>query len=266
MVQNSSEKLRGVNCDGFTVNLLNDDENDVQLISDKWNDFTSPLQKNVSFDSKSSSSITESQYESLVDSPIQSPTESTHSESMKRTPSTSSMTRQPSRRFVCPYPNCDRSFSANCHLQRHERVHSGEKPFHCPIAFCTSRFTRKDNMLQHYRTHLKKLRKKGHLPEHPHERMDPNGAVDQYSSSNSTGFYNRYDDRCFWNGTYKLFCVISQTVLSNKIYVKNISSSLSLVFFSDPKLFDFRAKPRSSDKESPRCHQALCHLEAIWTT
>ncbi|KAI9101217.1 hypothetical protein DFS34DRAFT_578440, partial [Phlyctochytrium arcticum] len=51
----------------------------------------------------------------------------------------------------------DSTFEYSGHLARHVKIHSGEKPFSCPLPGCTSRFSRHDNMLQHYRAHMRKL-------------------------------------------------------------------------------------------------------------
>ena len=50
---------------------------------------------------------------------------------------------------VCRY--CGRSFMAKYDLERHERVHSGERPFAC--SSCGKRFSRKD----HLRLHLSRV-------------------------------------------------------------------------------------------------------------
>ncbi|KIW69994.1 hypothetical protein PV04_02306 [Phialophora macrospora] len=49
--------------------------------------------------------------------------------------------------FVCH--RCDRKFARLEHLQRHERSHTKEKPYHCVI--CIRAFTRKDLLTRHLR-------------------------------------------------------------------------------------------------------------------
>ena len=39
------------------------------------------------------------------------------------------------------------------------RIHTGVKTHKCPIPTCTSTFSRRDNMMQHYRSHIKKVEK-----------------------------------------------------------------------------------------------------------
>ncbi|KAI9679693.1 MAG: hypothetical protein M1822_007299 [Bathelium mastoideum] len=48
---------------------------------------------------------------------------------------------------------CNRRFSKPEHLRRHERVHSGVKPFACSFDGCTRRFNRPDSLSRHYKTH-----------------------------------------------------------------------------------------------------------------
>lgn len=49
------------------------------------------------------------------------------------------------RPFACQ--QCDLSFTTKCHLQAHERIHTGEKPFTCDI--CERSFTQLSNLYQH---------------------------------------------------------------------------------------------------------------------
>jgi uncharacterized Zn-finger protein len=54
---------------------------------------------------------------------------------------------------ACTKQGCGRKFKSRSHLIRHERMHTGEKPFGCPYASCLKRFSRRDNMVQHSSTH-----------------------------------------------------------------------------------------------------------------
>ena len=44
---------------------------------------------------------------------------------------------------------CGRSFKKRCDLRRHERMHTGVKPYSCSI--CFKKFSRKDNFITHIR-------------------------------------------------------------------------------------------------------------------
>lgn len=46
---------------------------------------------------------------------------------------------------------CEKSFRRVCDLQRHVKVHTGEKPFSCSV--CTKAFTQQGNLKTHMRTH-----------------------------------------------------------------------------------------------------------------
>ncbi|GAA5800955.1 hypothetical protein EDC94DRAFT_586929 [Helicostylum pulchrum] len=58
--------------------------------------------------------------------------------------------------FHCTgYGNCDMVFTRSEHLARHERKHTGEKPYKCVVPGCSRMFSRFDNMMQHTQTHEK---------------------------------------------------------------------------------------------------------------
>lgn len=58
------------------------------------------------------------------------------------------------KRYPCPFPGCDKTFSTSGHSSRHSRIHTGEKPYRCSYPGCNAQFSRYDNSLQHYRTHI----------------------------------------------------------------------------------------------------------------
>lgn len=58
--------------------------------------------------------------------------------------------------YKCLWPECKAAFQRREHLKRHEKKHTGEKPFHCPyVDVCNRAFSRSDNMNTHCKTHLK---------------------------------------------------------------------------------------------------------------
>ncbi|KAM6909220.1 uncharacterized protein FYW49_013109 [Xenentodon cancila] len=53
--------------------------------------------------------------------------------------------------FPCSVQGCDRRFSRSDELNRHVRIHTGQKPFQCTI--CARSFSRSDHLTTHTRTH-----------------------------------------------------------------------------------------------------------------
>jgi len=72
------------------------------------------------------------------------------------------MHNQQKKKFRCKFVDnagkpCHAPFQREEHLKRHKAIHSGEKPFKCilPAAYkCDKHFNRRDNLRDHYKTHL----------------------------------------------------------------------------------------------------------------
>ncbi|KAJ7177286.1 hypothetical protein C8R43DRAFT_819716, partial [Mycena crocata] len=52
------------------------------------------------------------------------------------------------QKYACPTSGCNRSFSTFRHLERHARIHTGERKHKCPFPGCEKRCSRKDNLQQ----------------------------------------------------------------------------------------------------------------------
>ncbi|CAO3703786.1 unnamed protein product [Rhizopus stolonifer] len=65
--------------------------------------------------------------------------------------------RSAPKQFRCTgYGQCNMVFTRSEHLARHERKHTGEKPYKCVVENCGRMFSRFDNMMQHTQTHERK--------------------------------------------------------------------------------------------------------------
>ncbi|XP_077444406.1 uncharacterized protein LOC144065450 [Stigmatopora argus] len=60
-------------------------------------------------------------------------------------------TKAKAKAFPCSVEGCERRFSRSDELNRHVRVHTGQKPFQCGV--CARSFSRSDHLTTHTRTH-----------------------------------------------------------------------------------------------------------------
>ncbi|XP_026178759.1 early growth response protein 1-like [Mastacembelus armatus] len=66
----------------------------------------------------------------------------------RRAPAKTGLKAKP---FPCSVQGCERRFSRSDELNRHVRIHTGQKPFQCTI--CSRSFSRSDHLTTHTRTH-----------------------------------------------------------------------------------------------------------------
>ncbi|XP_038587344.1 early growth response protein 4-like [Micropterus salmoides] len=66
----------------------------------------------------------------------------------RRAPAKNGLKAKP---FPCSVQGCERRFSRSDELNRHVRIHTGQKPFQCTI--CARSFSRSDHLTTHTRTH-----------------------------------------------------------------------------------------------------------------
>lgn len=94
----------------------------------------------------------------------------------------------PPKKKQCRF--CSSVFKSNTDLRRHERIHTGEKPFSCSV--CKKSFNRKGNMEKHMGTHFKGSEKLDFYVKH----MSKQYACDCGKTFRSKGFYDRHVEKC----------------------------------------------------------------------
>lgn len=79
----------------------------------------------------------------------------------------------PMAKRLCQWPGCDRKFSRQEHLKRHERTHTNLESF--PCIFCAKPFGRTDNLKSHIFLHALPPKKSSRTRHHP-------DAMEEYES------------------------------------------------------------------------------------
>lgn len=58
-----------------------------------------------------------------------------------------------SKKHKCTWADCNKEFTRRSDMVRHQRSHTGEKPFACTWPGCTRRFIQRSALTVHYRVH-----------------------------------------------------------------------------------------------------------------
>lgn len=95
--------------------------------------------------------------------------------------------------FSCKY--CDLKFARSDHVRTHERIHTGERPY--PCNFCDKAFARSDERLRHHKVHMKRQAKEEETRQYQLKRQRMNGmpaitAPNNFSAPASVVSYPQY--------------------------------------------------------------------------
>ncbi|GIX79042.1 hypothetical protein CDAR_231891 [Caerostris darwini] len=126
-----------------------------------WTNFPSPLttisdtpaiESSIQMGIMNASSVTSSDIEDHLGSPN---TNLAEASSVTVEPQTYSKQQRKAaggdRLYACPIVDCARSYFRNCHLTRHLKIHSGQKPFQCTV--CSRSFSWSYHLITHNRVH-----------------------------------------------------------------------------------------------------------------
>ncbi|KAM8747011.1 uncharacterized protein AB9X84_015164 [Acanthopagrus schlegelii] len=109
---------------------------------------SSPLFPPSTLDSHLLSSLLQGAFPIVNISNVHAPAAPKASRGGRRAPARSGPKVKP---FPCSVQGCERRFSRSDELNRHVRIHTGQKPFQCAI--CARSFSRSDHLTTHTRTH-----------------------------------------------------------------------------------------------------------------